>query len=211
MRRVLPVLALSAALASCGQGPAPTPTPGAGTPSPLSQLETMTPGQVEALTDGQLAALRQDLAARLEAAARPGKALRAQAWPDYFETLGIATGVDYQTYLDRHYQQTVGPDWSDDGCSNPLSGSRDIFNDNACRQHDFGYRNVGQFAAGRSDDVRRLIDERFLSNMNLKCERTFGRWFQIFERRSCEITAAKYYQAVRWWGHTAYYEAPVNF
>ena len=72
-----------------------------------------------------------------------------------------------------------GFDWTDDGCSGadaiwgaarPVSLLyRNLFNQ-ACQQHDFGYRNSGSgLKLARNESSRRQIDERFLGEMRHTC------------------------------------------
>jgi hypothetical protein len=86
-------------------------------------------------------------------------------------------------------------DWSTDGCSAPLVGSRGRSFDfhDACLRHDFGYRN--HKALGRLDEERRRhVDEVFLADMRASCaarERL---------RARCRRWAWLFYAAVRRFG-----------
>jgi hypothetical protein len=74
-------------------------------------------------------------------------------------------------------------DWTDDGCSGAefawgaghavTNWYRDLFNQ-PCRLHDFGYRNLGNgLSLHRHEDMRRLIDSRFLVEMRRLCNNNF--------------------------------------
>ena len=58
-------------------------------------------------------------------------------------------------------------DWSTDLCSAPLVGNtgRSFNFSNACRRHDFGYRNHGLSGVGRA-----TVDRRFRDNMYHQCD-----------------------------------------
>jgi hypothetical protein len=196
MRKSALVL-LVALLASCSV----TPKPDAVT---LEDIPNLRPEQIRALDDAQIEALGAQANANLEMFT---KALRVQAtirWPNYDDTLFVATAINYETYNSSYYRQTNGPDWSDDGCSGPTPPV--IFDDTACRQHDFGYRNVAKYAAGRTESVRKAIDERFLSNMYLRCDRRWSKWYQAPLRVACKGDALIFYGAVRSFGGGAYFD-----
>ena len=80
-------------------------------------------------------------------------------------------------------------DWSTDLCSAPLVGStgRTFDFTDACRRHDFGYRNLA-----RAHDVRKRIDRQFLADMKSHCRR---RWLP--DRPTCYSWAYTFYGAVR--------------
>jgi hypothetical protein len=202
--RKLAALVVLAVLCGCSVSPAPVPNQ-----VTLEDIPTLEEAQIRALSEVQVDALGAQANANL---AQFGANVRAQAtirWPDYGDTLFVATGVNYETYLADYYRQTNGPDWSDDGCSGPTPPV--IFDDTACRQHDFGYRNVSHYAAGRNEDVRKAVDERFLSNMYLRCDRRWSRWFQAPLRVACKGDALIFYGAVRNFGRSAYYDTQQTF
>ena len=84
-------------------------------------------------------------------------------------------------------------DWSTDGCSAPIvqSTGRSFDFYNACRRHDFGYRNVkrlGQF----NEVVRTKLDEQFRRDLESSCAT------QVRTRKiRCLIWAETFYVAVR--------------
>ncbi len=64
-------------------------------------------------------------------------------------------------------------DWSTDGCSRtPHSWARRF--EGPCRQHDFGYRNIGRgLRLWRSEVARLWIDGRFLTELRRVCAARF--------------------------------------
>jgi len=89
-------------------------------------------------------------------------------------------------------------DWSTDRCSAPLVGSRGQSFDftDACRRHDFGYRNYGRL--GLFEARRRAVDERFLADMRDHCA-TRPRWEMV----RCLAWARTFYLGVRAFGWAA--------
>jgi Prokaryotic phospholipase A2 len=82
-------------------------------------------------------------------------------------------------------------DWSSDDCSAPLVGSTGLSFDftDACRRHDFGYRNtkdLGSFARHKAE-----IDARFHQDMYDHCATR-----NVFLRASCFGWADRFYWAV---------------
>lgn len=202
MRKIALLLTL-ALLASCATQPVP---PVAVT---LETIPSLSDAQIRALSEAQIDALGVENTVGLEAATNE---LRAQAtirFPNYSDTLFVATGITYETYLSNYYRQTNGPDWSDNGCSGPTPPV--IFDATACRQHDFGYRNVSKYAAGRNETVRKLVDSRFLSNMYLNCDRRWSRWYEAPLKVACKADALIFYGAVRNFGGSAYYESALTY
>jgi hypothetical protein len=87
-------------------------------------------------------------------------------------------------------------DWSSDGCSRtPASWAR-VFA-LACRQHDFGYRNLGNgLRLQRTEPTRRFLDERLLAESRRICsQRAPGAG-----RAVCDVRAQAMYVAVRVFG-----------
>ena len=202
MKKIALLLTL-ALLASCTVQPVP---PIAVT---LETIPSLSASQIRALSEAQIDALGVENTVGLEAATAE---LRAQAtirFPNYNDTLFVATSITYETYLADYYRQTNGPDWSDNGCSGPTPPV--IFDATACRQHDFGYRNVSKYAAGRNETVRKMVDSRFLSNMYLNCDRRWDRWYQAPLRVACKADALIFYGAVRNFGSSAFYESALTY
>ncbi|HNJ97678.1 MAG TPA: phospholipase A2 [Ilumatobacteraceae bacterium] len=94
-------------------------------------------------------------------------------------------------------------DWSTDYCSAPIVGDTGLsFNfRNACRRHDFGYRNLKlldqRYGAGRYWNAanRLRVDQRFLADMRAHCATR-----SLLLRASCRKWAETYYTAVRVFG-----------
>ena len=209
MRKILSLVAIAAALAACNQT---SPSFVASSTVTLERVETLSPAEIRALSLEQLEALGREADANLKAAAVPTPELSTQAdarWPNYSYTLSVATGITFETYLSSFYRQYDGPDWSDDGCSGPTPPV--IFDDTACRQHDYGYRNVPQYAQGRTDAVRKQVDERFLSNMYLVCDRRWTKWYQSPLKVACKADALIFYGGVRVGGSSAFYGTPQRY
>jgi hypothetical protein len=66
-------------------------------------------------------------------------------------------------------------DWSSDGCSAPIieSTGRTFDFRNACRRHDFGYRNYSRLDNGTkwTSALRARVDAVFLKDMHVDCAR----------------------------------------
>jgi hypothetical protein len=213
MKKVVAILGL-AFFAACSS----TPTPPASTaPVSLEQIETMTPEQIRALNEDQMESAFSQARTELETFTKTNNLQMTDddletldsRWPNYRYTLSVATGMTYETYLRSYYRKYSGPNWSDDGCSGPTPPV--IFDDNACRHHDFGYRNVAQYRQGRNEDVRKSIDSRFLSNMRLRCDRRWDEWYQAPLRAACKADALIFYGAVRNGGRGAFYNTPARY
>jgi Prokaryotic phospholipase A2 len=175
----------------------------------LADVPTLQEAQIRALSEAQLDAIGAEANRNLEAFTAQLRIQGAIRWPNYNDTLYVATSVNYETYLGSYYRQTNGPDWTDNGCSGPTPPV--IFDDNACRQHDFGYRNVPKYGAGRNETVRKSVDERFLSNMYLRCDRRWSAWYQAPLKVACKGDALVFYGAVRNFGKSAYYDTAQTY
>ena len=138
MKKIALLLTL-ALLASCAVQPVP---PAAVT---LETIPTLDAAQIRALSEAQIDALGVENTIGLEAATAQLRAQTVIRFPNYNDTLFVAISITYERYLSDYYRQTSGPDWSDNGCSGPTPPV--IFDATACRQHDFGYRNVSKYAA----------------------------------------------------------------
>ena len=202
MKKIALLLTL-ALLASCAVQPVP---PAAVT---LETIPTLDAAQIRALSEAQIDALGVENTVGLEAATAQLRAQTVIRFPNYNDTLFVAISITYERYLSDYYRQTNGPDWSDNGCSGPTPPV--IFDATACRQHDFGYRNVSKYAAGRNETVRKLVDSRFLSNMYLNCDRRWSRWYQAPLRVACKADALVFYGAVRNFGSSAFYESTQTY
>lgn len=90
-------------------------------------------------------------------------------------------------------------DWSTDLCSAPLVGNtgRSFNFTNACRRHDFGYRNLHlldrRYGGGNWNILtRRRVDQQFLADMKAHC------WSRPwYDEPTCFAWAETFYAAVR--------------
>lgn len=93
-------------------------------------------------------------------------------------------------------QRDARLDWSSDGCSAPVIGStgRSFDFTDACRRHDFAYRNLGRLDAGRkwTAALRARVDSKFLSDMRVHCDARQRR-----DKAACRAWANLFYSAVR--------------
>lgn len=87
-------------------------------------------------------------------------------------------------------------DWSTDGCSAPVVGSTGRSFDfyNACRRHDFAYRNFTKFDGGKlwTPSLRARIDAVFKKDMLNDCARR-----ATSMRTSCRSWVDLFYSVVR--------------
>ena len=87
-------------------------------------------------------------------------------------------------------------DWSSDGCSAPIIGSTGrTFNFyNACRRHDFAYRNFARLDKGKwwTETLRARVDAVFKKDMSLDCATR-----SLVDKRSCMTWMSIFYEAVR--------------
>jgi hypothetical protein len=90
-------------------------------------------------------------------------------------------------------------DWSTDGCSAPVvqSTGRSFDFYNACRRHDFGYRNMSRFKNGRlwSEALRLRIDAQFRKDARASCTSKLR-----LTKVQCLAWAETYFRAVRSFG-----------
>ena len=90
-------------------------------------------------------------------------------------------------------------DWSTDGCSAPIvqSTGRSFDFYNACRRHDFGYRNMSRFKNGRvwNETVLLRIDGQFRKDARASCTSKLR-----LTKMQCLAWAETYFRAVRSFG-----------
>lgn len=90
-------------------------------------------------------------------------------------------------------------DWVSDGCSIPILGSsgKDYDFTNACRRHDFAYRNFVILDGGRwwNSTLRSRVDTQFKSDMHTECGNR-----SLVSKVKCLAWAELYYRAVRIFG-----------
>lgn len=86
--------------------------------------------------------------------------------------------------------------WTTDGCSVPVLGSTGRTFDfyNACRRHDFAYRNLGKLDGGKwwTAQMRARVDVVFKKDMLADCAKRTKT-----SRQSCTAWAETFYRAVR--------------
>ena len=90
-------------------------------------------------------------------------------------------------------------DWGTDGCSAPIvqSTGRSFDFYNACRRHDFGYRNMSRFKNGRvwNEALRLRIDGQFRKDARASCISKLR-----LAKVQCLAWAETYFRAVRSFG-----------
>lgn len=86
--------------------------------------------------------------------------------------------------------------WTTDGCSVPIIGSTGRTFDfyNACRRHDFAYRNIGKLDGGKwwTPETRAKVDNIFKRDMLSNCQQR-----PRSSRASCTAWAETFFRAVR--------------
>jgi hypothetical protein len=86
--------------------------------------------------------------------------------------------------------------WTTDGCSAPIIGSSgrtfDFFN--ACRRHDFAYRNFARLDKGKwwTEELRARVDAVFKKDMAADCATR-----NVIDKKSCVGWMNIFYEAVR--------------
>jgi hypothetical protein len=157
-----------------------------------------------------------------------GSAGSAVAAPSRATLLAAANAVEYETVGGSNYayykaKYPTALNWSKDGCSVPkyvvvspalalvLRHYSGTFQ-KSCDRHDFGYRNYGKNPANRPlvrlDPTRarkNSIDSRFLSNMNIQCDRAYTHVWEIPAKAACKGAAKVYYTAVSRYGDKAFF------
>lgn len=132
-----------------------------------------------------------------------------------------------------HYKKAPGYatqlNWTKDGCSIPTAALvtaailspatfaamvkyKGVFK-SSCDRHDFGYRNYGKNTTTPGPHLKlnpttarkNSIDAKFLSNMNIQCDRAYG--FPYVSRTACKVAAKGFYVAVNKTsqGHKAFF------
>jgi hypothetical protein len=115
------------------------------------------------------------------------------------ETLLFRTSLPAFVAITDSLVRDVRLDWSTDGCSAPIvqSTGRSFDFYDACRRHDFGYRNMSRFKNGRvwSSALRLRIDKQFRKDARASCV------FKIrLTKMQCFTWAETYFRAVRSFG-----------
>jgi hypothetical protein len=184
----------------------------------LEDIAKLTPEQIGNMDEAELKAINQKLEGEFEKAEtsllRASRDMNisaldtAQKWPNYDLTLFNAVTISAETYLSSVRFSYAGPEWKSDSCTGVPNNPLGFPFDNACIHHDFGYQNVPKYARGRTEEVRQLIDTRFLGNMRSVCAR-----YSVFSssRYSCNVLAYTYYAGVQQLAKDVYYSRPVLF
>ncbi|SMB93807.1 phospholipase A2 [Deinococcus hopiensis] len=213
MKHVVPALALTAALAACGQAPVSSASaPADHAAAYAARAELQDEGSQAILAHygndaGLLAALQEAYGERPAELSRPvapaitGADLAADRLA-YIKRTGWGTVGNYSgqyvTYAGTE-SPYAGLDWSRDGCSAPDGlglGYREDFRP-ACNVHDFAYRNLKVY--GRTDANRKSSDEAFFVNMKATC--AAKSWYA---RPACYSAAYAYYEGVRVGGDSSF-------
>ncbi|MDQ3728545.1 MAG: phospholipase [Actinomycetota bacterium] len=123
-----------------------------------------------------------------------GAAVEARSWSEQHDLLRAALDADLSAFLDykRSGEHDPRMDYTDDGCSAPVLGSKGLSYDftESCERHDFGYRNAKRL--GVFDQLKDRIDLIFAKDMRASCEEVM-----VFARKNCRFIATAYYAGVR--------------
>jgi hypothetical protein len=115
------------------------------------------------------------------------------------ETLLFRTSLSAFVAIADTATHDVRLDWSTDGCSAPIvqSTGRSFDFYNACRRHDFGYRNMSRFKNGRvwNEALRLRIDGQFRKDARASCTSKLR-----LTKMQCLAWAETYFRAVRSFG-----------
>jgi hypothetical protein len=114
----------------------------------------------------------------------------------------VAESLVFQTSLKTFISSADDPNrdkrlnWTTDGCSAPIIGSSGrTFNFyDACRRHDFAYRNFLRLDKGKwwNDSFRARVDAVFKKDMATDCVKRTA-----IDKRSCMAWVNIFYEAVR--------------
>jgi hypothetical protein len=115
------------------------------------------------------------------------------------ETLLFRTSLPAFISIADSTKHDVRLDWSTDGCSAPIvqSTGRSFNFYNACRRHDFGYRNMSQLKNGQlwSETTRTRIDKQLRKDARASCTSKVR-----ITRTQCLAWAEMFFHAVRRFG-----------
>jgi len=115
------------------------------------------------------------------------------------ETLLFRTSLSAFVAIADTATHDVRLDWSTDGCSAPIvqSTGRSFDFYNACRRHDFGYRNMSRLKDGRvwNAKLRLRIDGQFRKDARASCTSKLR-----LTKMQCLAWAETYFRAVRSFG-----------
>ena len=169
----------------------------------LRALERMTPAQLRGLSTAQTEALWLEADRALEtfsntlAGPQPGP-----QWPKAGVAMYQSLVLTDESYERDAYKKSTGPDWTSDGCSFPVAAAyKKVFDMQACRHHDFAYRNLPQYRQARSEDMRQLVDLRLLLDMRFQCMTDSA---LNVHQHACDIAAVAAYVQARKTGQAAF-------
>ena len=115
------------------------------------------------------------------------------------QTLLFRSSLPAFVNIANEQNHDVRLDWSSDGCSAPVvhSTGRSFDFTNACRRHDFGYRNMSQLKNGRlwSEAMRLRIDKQFRKDTRASCVSKVR-----LTRTQCLAWAEMFFHTVRRFG-----------
>lgn len=121
-------------------------------------------------------------------------AVEARSWSEQHNILAAALDAELGTFLDykRSDEHDLRMDYTDDGCSAPVLGSKGLSYDftESCERHDFGYRNAKRL--GVFDQLKDRIDLIFAKDMRASCEEIV-----VIARKNCRFMVNLYYAGVR--------------
>lgn len=124
------------------------------------------------------------------------------ATPQQPSPQSVVNKMLFQTSLVAFVKEADSPkhdqrlDWTTDGCSAPVVGSTGRSFDfyNACRRHDFGYRNYSRINGGKlwTSALRARVDNLFKKDMMADCKKR-----PATEKTSCNGWMDLFYNMVR--------------
>ncbi|UQN06481.1 phospholipase A2 [Deinococcus sp. QL22] len=177
----------------------------------LDALERLTPAQLKALNKEQTEALwlEADRAISKVADAVLKGPDNKPKWPHADLTMYTALLMTDEAYERDVYKSYRGPDWTSDGCSFPVAAAyKKAFDAQACRHHDFSYRNVAQYRQGRDEAMRRAIDLRLLLDLRFQCLTDSA---LNVNQHACDLAAVAAYVQARKVGKVALTAVPAHY
>ena len=130
-------------------------------------------------------------------------------WPDADNTLHFAVGASLLEWDIGDYKKEPGPDLTSNGCSFAVAAAyKKIFDDQSCRHHNYGYRNLPQYRQTRSEDARQAMDLRFLLDMEYQCIDGSG---SDAQKHACDLAALAAYVQARKNGQAAFASVKVMY
>ena len=176
----------------------------------LKDLERMTPAQLQGLTQDQIGALDLEANRMIDSFVNTLKGPQpGPKWPNADVTMYLSSGVTDEGYERDVYKSYAGPDWTSDGCSFPVAAMyKKAFDTQACRHHDFGYRNVAQYRQGRNEAMRQIIDLRLLLDMRYQC---LTDDVLSVKQHDCDLAAVAAYVQARKTGKALFDAVPARY